>query len=244
VEIKLLGPVEVVGSDGRVMKVAGVKQRSVLAMLALPAGQTVPVERLLDAVWGQAPPSTARRQVLNCVSSIRRLLGPALTTDPSGYRLEPGHVDVDVTHFERGVTAAHCAADRGRRAEAVALLDAALSRWRGPALGGTIGLASRAARLDESRLDAVEQRARLLVADRSPGLVPELTELAAIHPEREGIVALLMQALYRGGRQVEALDVYRRAVTVLADELGIDPGPHLRRCYEAILRGAQDLDSR
>jgi DNA-binding SARP family transcriptional activator len=242
VEIKLLGPVEVVASDGQTTNVAGVKQRSVLAMLSLSAGQTVPVERLLDAVWRERLPSTARRQVLNCVASVRRVVGPALTTAPSGYRLERAHVDTDVARFERSVAAAHSAIDRGRTAEAIDLLDAALSLWRGPALSGTTGLAASADRLDDLRLEAIEQRARLLVAEGHHGVVAELRELAATHPERESVLVLLMQALYRSGRQIEALDVYRRAVTVLAEEFGIDPGPRLRRCHEAILRGEADLE--
>jgi DNA-binding SARP family transcriptional activator/tetratricopeptide (TPR) repeat protein len=240
VEVRLLGEVGIAGDDGRAVPVPGIKQRTVLALLALHSGRAVPVARLVDVGWGDQTPRTARRQVLNCVSTLRRLLGPAVVSVPSGYLLES--VPIDLLRFEAGLARARAAAPQ-RPEEAVELLDASLALWRGPALGGTGGLAAHAARLDDMRLDAMEQRAELhLALGRHTALVPQLTGLVSDHPHREGLVAALMLALYRGGRQTDALDTYRRTVARLADELGIDPGPQLRQRHAAILRGDPALD--
>jgi DNA-binding SARP family transcriptional activator len=240
VEVRLLGEVGLAGDDGRVVPVAGVKQRTMLAMLALHIGRTVPVARLVDVGWGDRTPDTARRQAVNCVSALRQLLGPAVVSVHSGYLLEG--VPVDLVRFEAAVTRAREAA-RHRTEDAIELLDRALALWRGPALGGTAGLPAQAARLDDMRLDALEQRAELhLTVGRHAALVPELTGLINDHPHREGLVAALMLALYRSGRQAAALETYRRTVARLADELGIDPGPQLRQRHAAILRGDPALD--
>jgi DNA-binding SARP family transcriptional activator len=237
VEVRLLGPVGIV--DGaRAVAVPGVKQRTTLATLALHAGEAVPVERLVDIVWGERAPRTARRQVLNCVSSLRRILGTAMVTAPTGYALDPALVTVDLRAFEAAVSAGRAAAAQHRTEDALDALDAALALWRGPALGGTSGLAAHSARLDDVRLGVVEERAELLLAlGRHAGLVAELTELVNEHPHHEGLVGALMLALYHAGRQADALRAYGRAVAALADGLGIDPGPALRRRHGAFLRG-------
>jgi DNA-binding SARP family transcriptional activator len=234
VEVRLLGEVGFVGDDGRAVPMPGVKQRTMLAMLALHIGRTVPVVRLVDVGWGDQTPRTARRQAVNCVSALRQLLGPAVVSVHSGYQLEG--VPVDLIRFEEAVTKAREAA-RQRTEDAIELLDGALTLWRGPALGGTSGLPAQAARLDDMRLDALEERAELqLSLGRHGALIPELTDLVSDHPHRERLVAALMLALYRSGRQSDALDAYRRTVARLASELGIGPGPQLRQRHAAILR--------
>jgi DNA-binding SARP family transcriptional activator len=241
VEIRLLGEVGIVGEDDRMVPISGVKQRTTLAMLGLHFGRTVPIARLVDVGWGDQAPPTARRQAVNCVSALRRSLGPAVVSMHSGYRLEG--VPVDLIRFEEAVTKARLTA-RHSAQDAIELLDRALALWRGPALGGTCGLPAQAARLDEMHLDARQERAELhLSLGRHGSVVPELTDLVSDHPHREGLVATLMLALYRSGRQADALAAYRRTVARLASELGIDPGPQLRQWHAAILRGDPALVS-
>jgi DNA-binding SARP family transcriptional activator len=236
VEFRLLGPVEV-WRDGASVPVGGPRERTLLAMLLLAAGRVVPVARLVDAVWGDAVPATARRQVHTGMSLVRKALGEALQTRGDGYllRLAPGQTDAE--EFEARVAAARQDALAGRAAEAAAGLRAALELWRGPALGGVRGMAAEAAQLEERRLAVLEQRIDLdLALGRQADVVSELPALIAAHPLRERFRAQFMLALYRGGRPAEALAQYQAAKERLAEEFGVDPGTELRDLYLAILR--------
>jgi SARP family transcriptional regulator, regulator of embCAB operon len=247
-ELRLLGPVEVhhPRTGSRVVP-PGAKQRALLATLAVEAGHTVSVERLTDELWGARPPRSAANAVQAHVARLRRLLGPpdgpavreTIVTEPTGYLLRLGEASTDAEHFRRlsaeGRAAAACDPDRG-----AALLDRALSLWRGPALadcrGGPI-CAAEADRLEEQRLLALEAfyEARLRSA-RPDGITGELERLAEEHPLRERFSDLLMVALHRADRRSEALAVYERVRRRLATELGVDPGPSLRGRRAALLR--------
>ncbi|NMO52101.1 AfsR family transcriptional regulator [Actinoplanes sp. TBRC 11911] len=221
--------------DGRSVGVAAGRDRAVLAMLLLHAGRTVGVAEMIEAVWYDDPPPTARGQLQTCVSRLRRAL-PAGTieTDPAGYRIRPQPDDVDALVFERLVAAARDKNDP-------ALFRQALDLWRGPALAEIESPPVRraAAALDERRLAAIEDRAGIeLARDRAPReLIGELSTLVAEFPLRERLRGLLMTALFRQGRQADALAEFRRARAVLRDELGIDPGRELTELHARILNG-------
>jgi DNA-binding SARP family transcriptional activator len=235
VEFRLLGPIETV-DRGVSVAIRGRRQRTVLGVLALEAGRVVSVERLVDAVWGQTPPLTADRQVFNSVSALRRLLGDAIVTTPPGYRLRVGDGQLDLQVFEREAELGRAAAAAGRDDEAARRLRSALALWRGPALGGATGLSVEAARLEERRLEVLECRIDVdLRRGRHAELVAELLGLVAEQPLRERLWALLMLALYRSGRQADALGAYRELRARLVDELGIEPGPELRQLHQEIL---------
>jgi predicted ATPase/DNA-binding SARP family transcriptional activator len=239
VRFRILGPLEVAGDDGVPVPVAGVKERALLADLLVNAGRVVAADRLIDDLWGEHAPGNPANALQGRVSQLRRALGPAgrelVAHRPPGYVLaiEPGAVDA--AEFEALVTAASAAEpDRAR-----ALLTEALGLWRGPALAEFAAepfAQAEAARLEELRLAATETRIELeLAAGRHAELIGELEALVAAHPHRERPVGQLMLALYRSGRQAEALTAYSAARTVLADELGIDPSPELQRLHQAIL---------
>jgi len=240
--IRLLGPVEL-WDGGRPMPV-GPRARVVLAALAINAGRVVSMHRLIAAVWPDEPPATAVTQIHVCVSALRRALtsvGVAeardlIVTAPPGYLLRVAQDQIDILEFERSLSEARTAADEGDPRRAAALLREALALWRGPALEGFAGLTVEATRLEERRLAALEERAEAdLALGRAADLVSELTALVAEHPLRERLRALLMRALHRAGRRSEALDVYQDARRTLIDELGLEPGPELRRAQEAVL---------
>ncbi|HEU5156829.1 MAG TPA: BTAD domain-containing putative transcriptional regulator [Streptosporangiaceae bacterium] len=244
--IRLLGPVELWDGGGPVP--VGPRARVVLATLAINAGQVVSMHRLIAAVWPGEPPATAVTQIHVCVSALRRALtglGVAAARDlivtvPPGYLLRAGPGEIDVLEFEQGLSEARAAADDGDPRRAASLLREALGLWRGPALEGFPGLAVEATRLEERRLAALEERAEAdLALGRAVDLVPELTALVAEHPLRERLRALLMRALHRAGRRSEALDVYQDARRTLIDELGLEPGPDLRRAQQAVLADAE-----
>ncbi|MPY64501.1 AfsR/SARP family transcriptional regulator [Streptomyces spongiae] len=246
-EYRLLGPVEA-WWDGMPVRLGGPKPRALLAVLLLRAGQVVPADTLVDAIWGEEPPDTARALVQSYVSALRRALpegaGEAIETRSPGYVLEPGAGRVDVVRFEALTgEGRRAAADGDHRAAARALREA-LALWRGPALGGVGGaLRSEAVRLEEARQAALEERisAELEIAGQEADLATELTALVSAHPTRERLRGQLMLALYRLGRQADALAVYGEGRAVLADELGIDPGPELNRMHEAVLRADPGL---
>jgi predicted ATPase/DNA-binding SARP family transcriptional activator len=243
VEFAILGPLEVRDGD-RTLAVAGAKQRALLAALLIHRGEVVPAERLAAWLWGDEQPVNPRNALQSQIAQLRRTLGPAgrelLVSRPPGYALVVAEDAVDAACFERDVEAARVAAAAGEVVAATARLDAALGRWRGPALmdvadhgfaaAAIAGLEQRRAAAREERLDAG------LAAGRHAELLPELEALVADHPLRERPRAQLMLALYRCGRQAEALEVFHAARQVLADELGVDPGPELTRRYEALLR--------
>jgi DNA-binding SARP family transcriptional activator len=234
VEYDLLGPLEV-RSDGRTIAVGHGKQRALLAVLALNAGRVVSTERLIDELWGDEPPATATTALQVYVSRLRKSLGEgAIVTRAPGYLVEG---DVDVRRFDELVSEAR----RSEPSRTAELLDEALGLWRGEALSDC-ELPLEAARLEEQRVAALEQRIEAdLAGDRSSELVGELESLVAEHPLREPFRAQLMLALYRAGRQAEALDAYRSARTTLLDELGIEPSPRLQQLEQAILRQDDSL---
>ncbi|MFF8642790.1 BTAD domain-containing putative transcriptional regulator [Streptomyces sp. NPDC015345] len=241
---RLLGPVEA-WREGRRLALGGPKPRALLAALLLEPGRVVSADALIDAIWGDRPPDTARSLIQSYVSALRRALSPdVIETQPPGYLI---HADADVVDraaFERLTAQGRQAAAAGDHAGAARLLSEALALWRGPALGG-IGetLRAMADQLEEARQAALEERiaADLAQAGRETELVAELTALVATHPTRERLRGQLMLALYRLGRQADALAVYAEGRDVLAEELGIDPGPGLRAMHEAILRGDEEL---
>jgi DNA-binding SARP family transcriptional activator len=249
VEFRILGPLQVIAEAGPVA-LGGRRPRTLLAMLLAHPDQVVSLDQLIDAVWEGDPPATARRQVQNDVSALRRRLGdagpgrPTIVADGRGYRVRPQPGELDSQVFADGVVRASALAADGHLAEAVAELRSALRLWRGPALLGLAGGAveAAAARLDQQRLTAIEQRFELdLRLGRHDEVVGDLTELVAANPLRERLVGQLMLALHRGGRQADALQVYHGLRARLADELGLDPAPPLQRQFAAILNNDPGL---
>ncbi|MEV0825060.1 AfsR/SARP family transcriptional regulator [Nonomuraea rubra] len=242
-ELRLLGPVEV-WSGGRQVPLGGAKPRALLAALLLDARRVVTVERLMTAIWQDDPPPTARGVLQTYVASLRRAFAAAdlpgiIVSHRVGYAADvpPEALDKDV--FERFVDQGRQAARGGDHGEAATCFRTALALWRGPALAG-IGdtfLRAEAARLEELRLTVVEARiAADLAAGRDEGLIDELTRLVTAHPVRERLRRDLMVALYRAGRQSDALAVYLQGRQVLIEELGIEPGPELRQAHASILQ--------
>jgi DNA-binding SARP family transcriptional activator len=240
VEFRILGPLEV--RDGeRVVPVGGVRRRAVLALLLLDANRVVPVERLVDGVWGDAPPASAHASLQNHVSRLREELGDRLATRAPGYvlRVAPGELDLD--RFRALVDEAH-GADAAVASER---LREALALWRGRPLadlaGEPTGLA--AAHLGELRSAALEERIEAdLALGRHAALLPELEELVRQEPYRELLRRQLILALYRTGRQADALDAYAAARRVLVDGLGTEPGRELQELHRAVLRQDPALD--
>lgn len=237
-EIRILGPLEV-WADGRLLPVHGPKQRRVLAALALARGRVVPVNHLIDTVWDCDPPTTARRQVQNAVSMLRQTsLGAVISAQAPGYLLRLDSAALDVVRFDECVARAIHAREAGNRPEALEQLQVGLALWRGPALAGVDGavVGAAAAQLAETRLSAIVAKTELeLELGLQATVVAEMTALVEEHPLHEQLVGLLMLALYRCGRQTDALLAYRATRSRLADELGLDPGPELTRLHERIL---------
>ena len=240
----ILGPFEV-HLDGEPLALGGRQQRALLAALTLRANELVSSERLIDELWPEDPPDTADHLVHVYVSRLRKALGdegrPILMTRPPGYQLvlERGQVDLD--RFEDHVAVARSATEDGRFAEASASLREALALWRGPALADVASESfarADAERLNELRVAATEDLMGSELAVGRDDLVPELKSLVAQHPLRERLRGFLMVALYREGRQAEALDAYERTRAVLAEELGIDPSHELQELHRRVL--AQD----
>ncbi|MFF3292025.1 BTAD domain-containing putative transcriptional regulator [Streptomyces sp. NPDC003023] len=265
-EFRLLGPVEIRdGRTGADIAPPGSKQRALLSAFVIHAGRLLSVDRLAEELWGDEPPANAANALQAHVARLRRLLpaagGPAamgtpggsraaghewISTLPTGYLLNLGRATTDVQAFHRlsAKGRAAIASDPGQAAE---LLRRALALWRGPALQdscyGPI-CRSEADRLEENRLSALETlyEASLRCAQHGE-ITGELEKLTADHPLRERLYDLLMVALYRSGRQAEALGVYERARRRLVDALGIEPGPALRGRMEAILHHAPGLSA-
>ncbi|GGK93223.1 SARP family transcriptional regulator [Planomonospora parontospora subsp. parontospora] len=237
----MLGPLEL-WAEGRQVPLGGGKPRTLLAALLVDPNRVVPLERLIDAIWAESPPDSAKSIIQTYVSGLRRatrhVQEDLIVSRPPGYliRIPEGALDRD--GFERLAAEGDAAAVDGRHHDAVKAYRQALELWRGPALGG-LGdslLRSEAARLDELRIAVTERRiASELALGRHERLVAELTALAARHPTRERFRRDLMVVLYRLGRQADALRVYREGRDVLIAELGIEPGAELQAVHQLIL---------
>jgi DNA-binding SARP family transcriptional activator len=245
-EFKVLGPLEV--HDGnRSLAPSGQKPRLVLAVLLLHPNQVVSTDTLIEALWGEAAPATAVKAVQVHVSRLRKLIAPdILVTRPPGYelRVEPGQLDLQ--RFEEAIAEARTAGEAGHWEDAAQTLSAALALWRGPPLADLryeAALQADVARLEELRLAAIEDRLEAdLVLGRHPDVIGELEALTAVHPLRERLCGQLMLALYRSGRQADALEAYRVTRGALVEELGIEPGRRLRELHQAILEQDPGLD--
>jgi predicted ATPase/DNA-binding SARP family transcriptional activator len=253
VDFRILGPLEGF-RDGRSLLPRGPSQQALLLSLLLHANEVVSTSRLIDDVWGEHPPATAAKMVHIYVSELRKLLEPdvpaeaarVLVTRPPGYmlRIEPERLDAN--RFARLIREGRRALENARPADAVTILDEALTLWRGPPLAEFSDrpfARTEAARLEELRLTAVEDRIEAALSLGSDaGLVGELETLVAAHPLRETLRRQLMLALYRAGRQAEALDVYKKTRDLLVAELGIEPSRALHDLERAILRQDPSLD--
>jgi predicted ATPase/DNA-binding SARP family transcriptional activator len=235
----VLGPITVL-DDGRPLPLGAPKQRALLVALLLQAGEVVSRDRLIDAVWGEDPPASAQQSLQVYVHGLRRALGAELIeTRGAGYRLNADLDEIDLRRFEQLTRRGREELEAGRPASALTALDAAIDLWSGSPLADLadeeIGR-REIPRLDDARLSALELRndAQLAVGE-SADLVGGLSALIAEHPYRERLHAQLVLALYRAGRQKEALDAYRAAQRTLVDELGIDPGPELQSLEQRIL---------
>ena len=248
-EVCLLGPVEArVG--GRPVALVGAKPRAVLAMLALEANRVVSLERLIDGLWGERPPASAAKNVQLYVSQLRRLLSGAggavtIATRGRGYELRVESDAVDVARFEHLLAETERAREAGAPSSAAR---AALGLWRGAPLADVAGepfAASEVRRLEELRVRALELAIEDdLAAGRDLEAIGELDSLVAHYPWRERLHGLRMLALYRLGRQAEALEAYHEARRALTERLGIEPGRELRELQAAILRQDRGLDLR
>jgi len=235
-EFRILGPLEV-ASDGRVLPLGGLKQRALLAHLLLHPNEVVTTERLVDDLWGEDPPRRATKALQMHVLGLRRVLEEGrLETQGRGYRLriDPGELDL-----ERVETLADDAARNAPEA-AASMLREALSLFRGEPLADVVYepfAAAETARLAELRLHLLEERVEAdLALGHHAALVPELESFVIEHPLRERLRGQLMLALYRGGRQADALEIYREGRAILVDSLGLEPGAELRRLEAAILQ--------
>ena len=249
-DFRILGSTEVLDGARRVAVPTG-RGRSLLALLVLHAGEAVAADRIIDALWGEDPPPTASTVLQGLVSRLRRALEPGrakggrselLETVGGGYRLAIDPQSVDANRFKQMVDQARGAPTEARSA----ILACALGLWRGPALADFAyePFAQRAiAALEELRVQAIEDRVEADLAIRRGGdLVAELEEVIAVNPFRERLHGFLMLALYRAGRQAAALEAYRRARSLLGEELGLEPGPALRQLEAAIYRQDPTLE--
>lgn len=235
-EVRILGVLEV-RADGRDLKLRSAKQRELLAVLLLHQGQVVSRDRLVDALWGEAPPDTATKALQVHVSQLRKAQVGVETQAP-GYLLRLDGDAVDSKRFERLAREGAAALAGGEAERAADLLREALALWRGPPLAdfGSAEFAQpEIARLEELRVSAVENRIEADLALGRGDVVGELEALIASQPFRERLRRQLMLALYQGGRQAEALAAYRETHRVLAEELGIDPSAELQELERAIL---------
>ena len=235
-DFRILGPLEVSDETGHVA-LGGPKQRALLAILVLEAGRVVPTDRLIDLLWGEPAPKTATASLQNAVGRLRRALGAdVLETRAPGYVLNVAQDQIDARRFERSLVDARRLPPDERREQ----LEQALALWRGPALAEFAFddfAQAEIRRLEELRLIALEGRIEAdLELGRHGDAVGALEGLVSGHPLRETFRRQLMLALYRAGRQAEALEVYQDARARFIDELGIEPGPDLKQLQSEILR--------
>jgi DNA-binding SARP family transcriptional activator len=250
VEFRILGPLEVV-EDGNPVALGTLKERLVLAVLLLHANEFVSRERLIDDLWGEAPPPTAREAVYVYVSKLRKTLTheghDPIATASGGYRLHIEPESLDLSRMQVLVGDARELVAEGETEKAAARFDAALSLWRGPTLAGlqleSLGR-DEVARLDELRLSALMDRIDCdLALDRQEQVLGELSVLVREHPLRERLRAQQVLALYRADRQADALAAYADARKTLVDDLGIEPSEGLQRLQQAILRHDASLET-
>jgi predicted ATPase/DNA-binding SARP family transcriptional activator len=240
IEFRILGSVEAVGDDGP-LALGAPKQRALLVFLLLNANTVVPRDRLVDALWGADPPRSAISSLQVYVHGLRRVLGAErIERHGTGYRLQLDPVELDLSRFERLVESSTTALAAGRAAEAAEDLGRALALWVGAPLADLAGEPvheAEAPQLEERRLRALELRHDAeLALGRDDELVPELERLIAAEPYRERFRVQHALALYRSGRQVDALAACRAARELLVEELGVDPGPELQELERRILR--------
>lgn len=251
-EIRFLGPFEVVDAD-RSISLGGRRQRALLAILALHAREVVPVGQIIDGLWPENPPDSALNTLQAYVSRLRKTLrgdvvedaGEAILFEHGGYFLDLAKDQIDSHRFERLVGEGEHHARDGDVEEAANVLRQALALWRGPALADFAHerfAQAETARLEELRLAAIEMRINVdLACGRNTALVAELEALVTEQPHREGFRRQLMIALYRSGRQGEALGVYTDTRAMLDVDLGVEPTPELRELQRAILRQDPEL---
>jgi predicted ATPase/DNA-binding SARP family transcriptional activator len=251
-QIELLGPVEArVG--GRAVALGGQRPRALLAVLALKGGRVVTTERLIDELWGEDPPARARDSLQMHVSRLRKALSEAgagggrLVNHADGYLLDVQPGECDVERWQQSLGQAHRARAGGEPQAARARIDEALGLWRGEPLGGVSTnslLDAERARLDEERLAAIIEGIELdLELGRHGELLGQLDALVIAHPFKERLVELQMLALYRCGRQADALAAFQAARARFVEELGIEPGQGLRDLHEDVLRHSDELSS-
>lgn len=245
--VSLLGPIDIVNA-GREIRLSRPHERVLIAALASEAGKVISAGRLIDTIWGDQPPRSARVKLQGYVSSLRKVLTdsngevingrwPLITREP-GYLLSTDGVSVDLLEYRALLNSATDALEAQDYASASALLTDALALWRGPAFADaqTPILASVAVALERGRMLAMERKASCdLKVGRYEAVVEQFTSILAEHPHREGVRAGLMVALYRVGWRAEALECYRSGRQLLRQQLGIEPGEHLRRLHEMML---------
>ncbi|MCA1702838.1 MAG: AfsR/SARP family transcriptional regulator, partial [Actinobacteria bacterium] len=250
-EFRILGPLEV-ADEGRPVALPGSRERAVLVLLLLSSNRVVPAERLVEDLWGGKAQKGAAGALRVFVSRLRKALREAggdaiVLTKPPGYLLQIERDALDAARFEDLLTEGREHAARGDHETAAARLRQALSLWRGPALADmadTLVAQAEAARLEEARLAALEERVEAdLACGRHMEVVPELDQLTTAHPLRERLWGQRMVALYRSGRQADALRVYQELRRLLDEELGLEPNPEVTRLENAILRHAPELET-
>jgi DNA-binding SARP family transcriptional activator/streptogramin lyase len=255
VNFDILGPIAIRDPEGSEIRLPAGRERSLLVLLLINRGNVVSVDRIIEALWGEQPPETAAKAVQGYVSHLRRTLDPdrasggsegLIVTKAPGYALQAQEVDIDAARFEGLAAEGTRALDEGSAADAAAAFDAALGLWRGPALAEFAYdefAQAEIHRLGELRLVALEDRAdALLRLGRNAEVAADLGPLVAENPLRERLRTRLMLALYRCGRQADALEIYRVGRRLLAGELGLEPGPELQRLEQAILAQDPALD--
>jgi YVTN family beta-propeller protein len=245
--ISILGPLEVL-VDGNELQLRGAKPRALLVILILNRGKAVSADHLIDLLWGARPPATAAKALQVYISGLRKALGSkTVVTRAGGYLIAVGPEQVDVDRFEGLVDEGRGALENGEAERANEMLREALALWRGRPLADFAYepfAQTEIARLEELRLTAIEDRVDAeLALGRHAGVLGELTALAPQHPDRERLQRQLMLALYRSGRQADALAHYRRIRRRAAEELGLDPGPGLQQLERAILTQDPSLEA-
>ncbi|HEX3455905.1 MAG TPA: BTAD domain-containing putative transcriptional regulator [Gaiellaceae bacterium] len=240
-EFRVLGPLEVLDEGGQPVALGSGRQPLLLACLLLDANEVISRDRLIEALWGERPQKTARNALQVQIHALRRRIGTErITTEGPGYRLRVESGELDLERFERLVALGRSRVAAGDAKAGASNLGEALGLWRGAALADVTYEAfaqADIARLEELRLAAVEERvAADLALGRHVELVPELEALVADQPLRERLHGQLMLALYRSGRQTDALGAFRRFRRSLSEELGLEPGPELQELQQAILR--------